>query len=89
MIKYMFQTLKKYFGQCGQTILATTKNWRFYNGHNGLTEFTCITYIQLPACKKEASNYFGNGVDFTLMNPREDTHTAASLRYDVQRMMMS
>ena len=40
MIKYIFQTLKKYFDQRGQTILATTKTLRFYHGHNGLTEFT-------------------------------------------------
>ena len=41
MIKYIFQTVENYFGQYGQTILATTKTLRFYNGHNGLTEFTC------------------------------------------------
>ena len=41
MIKYIFHTLKIYFGQYGQTILATTKALRFYNGHNGLTECTC------------------------------------------------
>ena len=40
MIKYIFQTLKKYFGQYGQTILATTKTLRFYNGNDGLTEIT-------------------------------------------------
>ena len=32
---------KKYFGQHGQTILATTKTSRIYNSHNGLTKFTC------------------------------------------------
>ena len=41
MIKYIFQTLEKYFGQYGQPILANTKTLRFFNGHNGLTEFNC------------------------------------------------
>ena len=41
MIKYIFQTLKNYFGRYSQTILATTKTLGFYNDHNGLTEFTC------------------------------------------------
>ena len=42
MIKYIFQTYsKKYIGQNGLNILATTKTLRFYNSHNGLTEFTC------------------------------------------------
>ena len=36
MIKYIFHILKNYFGQYGQTILATTKTLRFYSGHNGL-----------------------------------------------------
>ena len=41
MVKYIFQTLQQYFGRYSQTILATTKTLRFYNGRNGLTEFTC------------------------------------------------
>ena len=74
MIKYIFQTLKNYFGQYGQTIFATTKTLRFYNGHNGLTEFTCKNSDWIFFHMSKQSDHFGQK-----LFGRSENFTVASL----------
>ena len=52
MIKYIFKTLKNYFGQYGQTILAknSLEDRKFYGGHFGLTKVATVKFTLTDSC---------------------------------------